>query len=323
MRAIAILVLAVWSLWLSGEPAAAEKRVALVIGNSSYQHAIKLGNPVNDSDSVAATLKAAGFDTVETRHDLGIAGMRKALRDFTDKTVNADIAVVFYAGHGIELDGTNYLIPVDAALKRDIDVYDEAISLDRILATIEPARQLRLVILDACRNNPFADTMKRTVGTRAIGRGLAKVEPNSPNTMIAFAARAGSTALDGDSKHSPFTASLVRHIATPGLDLRRAFGYVRDDVLKSTGNRQEPLVYGSLGGDDVPLVPGKEVAAAAASDPTATIRRDYELALQIGNRAAWTIFLEQYREGFYAKLAQVQLAKIAADEARVAATAKA
>ena len=108
--------------------------------------------------------------------------------------------LIYYAGHGIELDGTNYLIPIDATLETDADVLDETLSLDRVLFAVEPARQLRLVILDACRDNPFAKTMKRTVGSRAIGRGLAKVEPSSPNTMIAFAAKAGSTASDGDSQ---------------------------------------------------------------------------------------------------------------------------
>jgi hypothetical protein len=166
--------------------------------------------------------------------------------------------------------------------------------------------------------------MKRTSGSRALGRGLAKVEPTSPNTMVAFAAKAGSTALDGDGVHSPFTASLVRHIATPGLDLRKVFGYIRDEVLKNTGNRQEPFVYGSLGGDDVPLVPARPVVTAElVPDPKANIRRDYELALQVGNRAAWNVFLEHHRDGFYADLAKVQLSKIAAEEARVAATEKA
>ena len=124
--------------------------------------------------------------------------MRRALREFGTKTRDADVAVIYYAGHGIELDGTNYLIPVDATLETDTDVYDETFALDRVLVAVEPAKQLRLVILDACRDNPFAKTMKRTVGSRAIGRGLAKVEPSSPNTMIAFAAKAGSTASDGD-----------------------------------------------------------------------------------------------------------------------------
>ena len=187
------------------------------------------------------------------------------LRDFADKAADADIAVIYYAGHGIEVDGTNYLIPVDAKLERDNDVYDEAFSLDRVLVSVESAKKLRLVILDACRDNPFAQTMKKTVATRAIGRGLAKVEPASPNTLIAYSAKAGSTAQDGDGKNSPFTTALSQHLTTPGLDVRRAFGFVRDDVLKSTGNRQEPYVYGSLGGDDVPLVPAPAAAAAPAA----------------------------------------------------------
>jgi len=230
MRAFLGIVLTVWLTSMVSQPAFAEKRVALVIGNSAYQNVARLGNPANDAAAITETLKGAGFDLVETRRDLKTSEMRRALRDFSDRARDADVAVVYYAGHGIEVDGTNYLVPVDAVLERDIDIYDEAFALDRILVTIEPAKQLRLVILDACRDNPFAKTMKRTIGSRAVGRGLAKVEPNSPNTLIAFASKAGSTASDGDSKNSPFTAALVRHIAKPGLDLRKAFGFVRDDV---------------------------------------------------------------------------------------------
>ena len=324
MRAIATFVVAVCSTWLFSQPASADKRVALVMGNSAYQNVARLGNPTNDASAMTETLKNAGFD-VESRRDLKTSEMRRALRDFSDKVRDADVAVVYYAGHGIEVDGANYLIPVDGVLERDIDIYDEAFALDRVLVTIEPARQLRLVILDACRDNPFAKTMKRTIGSRAIGRGLAKVEPTSPNTLIAFASKAGSTASDGDSKNSPFTAALVKHIAKPGLDLRKAFGFVRDDVLKNTGNKQEPYVYGSLGGDDVPLVPAPPAAAASASAPipNAEVRRDYELALQLGTREGWTAFLAQFPEGFYANLAKGQLSKIASEEARVAATEKA
>ena len=126
----------------------------------------------------------------------------RALRDFADRARDADIAVVYYAGHGIEVDGANYLIPVDARLERDTDIYDEGLSLDRILIAIEPAKKLRLVILDACRDNPFSRTMKRTVASRAIGQGLAKVEPTSPNVLIAYSAKAGSTAADGDGRRA-------------------------------------------------------------------------------------------------------------------------
>src|SRR5947207_16022989 len=130
--------------------------------------------------------KKSGFDSVDVRLDLGASEMRRMLREFAGRTRDADVAVIYYAGHGIELDGNNYLIPVDATLETDADVLDETVPLDRVLFSVEPAKQLRLIILDACRDNPFAKTMKRTIASRPIRRGLAKIEPTSPNTMIAF-----------------------------------------------------------------------------------------------------------------------------------------
>jgi len=312
--------------------AQADGKVALIIGNSAYQNVGRLANPTNDAAAIASVLKSANFDVVDSRRDLSVVEMRKALREFAGKARDADVAVIYYAGHGIEIDGTNYLIPVDAQLEQDTDVYDEAFALDRILVAVEPARQLRLVILDACRDNPFAKTMKRTVGSRAVGRGLAKVEPSSPNTMIAFAAKAGSTASDGDSKNSPFATALVSHLTRPGLDLRKAFGFVRDDVLKATSNKQEPFVYGSLGGNDVSLVPAAPVAAPPAAAPAAAapvsesdakVQRDYELALAIGTSQVWAAFVARYPSGFYTELAKAQHKKAASEEARIAATEKA
>jgi uncharacterized caspase-like protein len=301
--------------------AQAQHRVALVLGNSAYKSVPRLTNPVNDANLVGDMFRKAGFRSVDIRTDLNAVEMRKALRDFGARAREAEVAVIYYAGHGIELDGINYLIPTDASLETDSDVLDETVALDRALFAVEPAKQLRLVILDACRDNPFAKSMKRTVAARAIGRGLAKVEPTSPNTMIAFAAKAGSTASDGDFKNSPFAIAIVERLPTPGLDLRKAFGFVRDDVLKSTGFKQEPYVYGSLGGEDVALVPTKPSAASA--NPQDAVRRDYELALQVGTRAVWTAFLAQYPDGFYASLAQGQLDRIAAEETRVTAAERA
>jgi Caspase domain len=323
LKVVKFLALAV--LLVFSQPAFAGKRVALVIGNAAYQNAPLLSNPRNDSATMEQTFRRAGFDVVDARHDLSALQTRRALRDFADKASDADIAVIYYAGHGIEVDGTNYLIPVDAKLERDNDVFDEAFSLERVLVAVEPAKKLRLVILDACRDNPFAKTMKRTTASRAIGRGLAKVEPSDPNTLIAYSAKAGSTAADGDGSNSPFTLSLARHLTTPGLDVRRAFGFVRDDVLKATGNRQEPFVYGSLGGEDVPLVPADAPAASSspASNPSADIRRDYELALQIGNKPAFSAFLALHPDGFYASLARLQLEKVAEKAAHLAAIEKA
>jgi uncharacterized caspase-like protein len=324
MRALGALIFAVVMAWAN--IAWADKRVALVIGNSGYQNVARLANPANDAAAIAAIFTSARFDVVESRRDLSALEMRRTLRDFADKARDADVAVVYYAGHGIEVDGANYLIPVDAQLERDTDVYDETFPLDRILVAIEPAKQLRLIILDACRDNPFAKTMKRTLGTRAVGRGLAKVEPSNPNTMIAFAAKAGSTASDGDTRNSPFAAALVNHLTRPGLDLRKAFGFVRDDVLRATSNKQEPFVYGSLGGNDVSLVPVAPEAAAAApapGSPNADIRRDYELALAVGSKTVWDAFIANYPSGFYTELARAQRSKAIAEEARIAATEKA
>jgi len=323
MGAVLRLVLIFCSVWLACGPAQAEKRIALVIGNSAYKNVPKLRNPVNDAALVGGMFKKAGFEWIDIRTDLNGAEMRKALRDFGARAREADVAVIYYAGHGIELDGTNYLIPIDATLETDSDVLDETVALDRALFAAEPAKQLRLIILDACRDNPFAKTMKRTIAARAIGRGLAKVEPTSPNTMIAFAAKAGSTASDGDAKDSPFATALVDRLPTPGLDLRKAFGFVRDDVLKNTGYTQEPYVYGSLGGDDVALVPVKPATTGPQASPEDAVRRSYELALQLGTRDGWTAFLSRYADGFYADLAKGQLNKIAAEEARTTAADKA
>ncbi|MBR0794479.1 caspase family protein [Bradyrhizobium jicamae] len=303
--------------------ASAERRIALVVGNSAYKNVPRLLNPVNDAVLMAEMLKKAGFDAVTTRLNLNASDMRRSLRDFGASARSADVVVIYYAGHGIEMDGNNYLIPTDAVLETDADVLDETVPVDRLLFAAEPARKLRLVILDACRDNPFAKTMKRTIAVRAIGGGLAKIEPSSPNTMIAFAAKAGSTASDGDSSNSPFAMALVEYLPKPGLDLRKAFGFVRDDVLKNTGYTQEPYVYGSLGGEDVPLVPAKPVAVEPQTNRDDAIRRDYELALQLGTRDGWNAFLARYPDGFYTDLAKGQLNKIAAEEARAAGAERA
>ncbi len=245
----------------------AEKRVALVIGNGAYAKVGKLANPTRDADAIAALFRKAGFDVVETKRDLALPAMHRALRDFSDRVHDADIAAIFFAGHGIEVNGTNYLIPVDATLERDTDVEVETVSLERVTQMLEHAKRLRLIILDACRDNPFVRSMKRTVASRSIGRGLAKVEVLSSDTLIAFAAKHGSTAADGEGANSPYTTAIVKHLTTPGLDLRIAFGKVRDEVLQSTAKKQEPHYYGSLGGAEIALVPAKPQPAPEPKVP--------------------------------------------------------
>ena len=229
-----------------------ETRVALVIGNSDYVSVPRLPNPQHDAAAVADALRSAGFKTVVLNDNLGAAAMRQALNDFSTEAAKADWALVYYAGHGIEVNGTNYLIPVDAKLKTDRAVRFEAVPLDAVLASVEAAHKLHLVILDACRDNPFLRDMTRTVASRSVGRGLARVEPGASATLVAYSAKAGQTAMDGTDgqSNSPFARALIRNMQKPGVEIRKFFGLVRDDVMAATGNGQEPFVYGSLGGDD-------------------------------------------------------------------------
>ena len=291
---------------LATDTAWAEKRVALVVGNSSYQTVPQLPNPSRDATSVAKMFRDAGFDTVDTQINVGNLEFKRAIRKFETIADQADIAVVYYAGHGLEISGVNYLIPVDARLASDRDAEDEAIPLERLVSSADGARRLRLIILDACRDNPFGRVMRRErkVATRAVVAGLGKVEPTNTDTLIAYAAKAGSTADDGDGLHSPFTTAVLKNLTVPGLDVRLAFGRVRDEVLKTTASRQEPFVYGALGGGNIALVPAPAVQREA---PVNDVKADYELVEKIGSKRAWEVFLGTHPAGFYADLARAQI----------------
>lgn len=299
---------------LSPSDALASKRVALVIGNSAYQHVSKLPNPSKDANAVGAMFKKAGFDTVITAHDLGNLEFKRTMRKFEDAAHDAEIVVVFFAGHGIEIGGTNYLIPVDARLATDRDAKDEAIGMDRLIESVEQGstKKLRLIILDACRDNPFAKTMKRqryaALRSSGVTGGLGAVDPTASHTLIAYASKAGSTAEDGDGENSPFTTALLKSLTIPGLDIRLAFGRVRDEVMRLTNQKQEPFVYGSLGGDNVSLVPA--IAEVAKEIDPAKIKADYDLVAQVGTKRAFEIFIGNYKSGFYVDLAKEQLAEL-------------
>ena len=170
------------------------------------------------------------------------------MRLFGRQAEDADWAVVYFAGHGIQIGGTNYLLPIDAKLESDRDVEWEAVSLPQVMNAVDGARKLRLVILDACRDNPFANQMRRSVATRSVGRGLARVEPDV-GTLVVYSAKEGEVALDDDGgANSPFAAAFVREMATPGIEIRRLFDLVRDDVMEATRRRQQPFTYGSVSG---------------------------------------------------------------------------
>jgi Caspase domain/TPR repeat/Tetratricopeptide repeat len=235
-----------------------DHRIALVIGNSAYETVPALPNPARDAALVADTLKRTGFETVMVQTNLRKDALIAALRNFAARAESADRAVVYYAGRGMEVGGVNYLIPIDAKIAADRDIGFEAVPLEQVLNAAERAKKLRLVILDACRDNPFANKMRRTlnVASRSVTRGLAAVEPDAGT--VVYAAKDGETAIDGDGGNSPFALALIKNLKTPGLEVRRLFDYVRDDVMDATSRKQQPFSYGSISGrQDFYFVAGK------------------------------------------------------------------
>jgi len=243
-RLIAVVALAAATLAGVAPAQADGKRVALIIGNSTYRNVPVLPNPANDASDVTAAFRRLGFAVTLVQNG-SFDDMRRGLLAFGQQAASADMAAVYFAGHGMEVNGENWLIPVDAALKRETDAENEAISLRSVMMQLSNTTSLGLVILDACRNNPFIANMQRTLASRAISGGLGRIEPVG-NVLVAYAARDGTTALDGDGRNSPFTTALLKNIEQPGVEVTFMFRNVRDDVMEATRNEQQPFVYGSL-----------------------------------------------------------------------------
>jgi hypothetical protein len=284
--------------------AATPARVALVIGNSTYIAAGKLANPAADARLVADSLHRAGFTDVTLQLDLTKQDFEKALRTFQKKADGAEVALVYYAGHGLEVDGRNWLVPVDATLADQRDLPFQGIDLDVVLGTVAAAKGLRMVVLDACRDNPFTRSMRRLSGTRGIAeRGLADIEVTG--TLVFYAQRAGQTALDGTNgaADSPFATAFAARIPEKGVDIRILISEVRDDVLASTDNKQEPFSYGSLPGIALELVPGTTGSGATRSDPEL---QAFNEAVSRNSVEGWDAFLKAHPAGRYATLARSQ-----------------
>ena len=236
---------------------AGPRKVALIIGNGAYKNVEPLANPPRDAKLIASTFRELGFATVTLAPDLSRDKFFATLHEFGREAEKADWAVVYYAGHGMEIGGVNYLIPVDARLKADSDAETQAVALEQVIASVAGARKLRLVMLDACRDNPFEKTMQRTIALKLVNRGFSNIEPEA-GFMVVYAAKHGETALDGDSFNSPFATVLARVIKEPRIEVRKLFDIVRDDVWKATNRTQQPFTYGSLPGrEDFYFVAGK------------------------------------------------------------------
>lgn len=321
MRIVGAVVFLITSFWL-GQPALAQQaRVALVVGNGAYEKVPELPNPTRDAADIGRALERLDFKVTQIKN-ANAQDMRKAIVEFGRSAEGADLAVVFYAGHGMEVAGENWLIPVSAELRSDSDIESEAISLRSVSLQVSKARKLGLVILDACRNNPFAAKMKRSIGTRAVARGLAPTEP-SDNVLIAYAARDGTTASDGDGRNSPFTASLLRHIETPGLEISFLFRRVRDDVMAATKREQQPFVYGSLSKEEIylkaPAASAQTPAAAISALATPSEDERFWLAIQTSTVAGlYEEFLTRYPRSGHAAEARQRIKDLKASEVAVA-----
>lgn len=285
-------------------PAVAAKRVALVIGNSAYEHSTPLNNPKNDATAMAETLSRLGFE-VTTGINLTDRTFGRTIAKFRKALPGAEVALFFYAGHGLQVHGRNFLIPVDAKIEDEDSLDFEAVRLRTVLTLMEREPRTNLVFLDACRDNPMARNLARNLGTRStvVGRGFAR-EESGIGTMIAFATQPGNVALDGDVKHSPFTKALLKYIETPGQDIANLMRRVRLDVITETSSRQVPWNHSSL---TAPFV----FKEKPSEDPVTRAESTLWEAVQTSDNAkAYTKYLEQHPKGRFVSLARIKLEEL-------------
>ncbi|WEZ82657.1 caspase domain-containing protein [Rhizobium sp. 32-5/1] len=315
------------------------KRVALVIGNSAYQHSVPLPNPKNDAQLIGETLRLAGFSVI-SGFDLSKSAMLDIVDKFTEEAYDADTALVFYAGHGLQVNGQNYLVPVDANLEKAAQLQTRTIPIDKLLAALPPAPAVNIVVLDACRDNPLGRSLAASLPagrSMGVSKGLASVQTNSVTgggLLIAYATDPGAIAGDGTDNHSPYTAALARHLTTPGLEIQSALTRVRADVSEATRGNQNPWHNASLSRE---VFLGGEPTAKAASAVTAdtmglptipaadntaidwTIEQKlWDEASKRNTVAHYELYLAKYPNGNFSTLANLNLDQLKAQKTEVA-----
>jgi hypothetical protein len=318
-----IAALSVAALLASGNAALADKRVAFVVGNGAYKNVPQLPNPVIDAKSMAKTLRNVGFDVVEGTN-LTRDKMTEKLLDFGKKAEGSDIAVFYYAGHGIAVNGTNYLLPIDADLKSEMDVkLGAAINVDLTLEQTMADAKVKLVFLDACRDNPFAAKIRSAKATTTrsltVASGLAEMK-SGEGTLIAFATGPGQTALDGENgTNSPFTRALVANITQPGVEIQQAMTKVRAQVNEETDKNQLPWGHTNLIGavylspygvpsekaGDAPNTP------AVAATPVSNVELEFWRSVKDSNKPdELNAYLSSYPNGTFKSLALARIASL-------------
>ncbi len=312
-----------------------ERRVALVIGNGAYLHTTALPNAPNDGRAIATKLRALDFEVLEGI-DLDRRNTEELIQQFARRLRGADVGLFFYAGHGLQVNGSNYIVPVDAMLEDESDLDFEAVRLDIVLAQLERQPRTNIVLMDACRDNPLARTLSRSMGasrSAAIGRGLARID-GSIGTLIAYATEPDNVALDGDGANSPFTEALLAHIDTPGLEVRQMLTRVRQQVIAATDRQQVPWDHSSLTGDfffqasaPAPDAPPVQIATLPQTPVTGPAPSNNDGAAELimwetvqnitvpeQQIAALNLYVETYPQGRFARLAEIQIASLAAPE---------
>ncbi len=318
------LLAAAFGLFVQVAQASTEKRVALVVGNSAYEHIAPLRNPSNDAADLIEKLKPLGFQ-VFGGTDLDRRSLVKALIDFGRAAGEADTALFYYAGHGVQVNGENYLVPVDALVEFEEEIDISLVTLSNVMRQLERGSKTNIIFLDACRNNPFEDKLKVSSTRAAIPmtKGLTRVQ-SGRGTFIAYATQPDAVASDGNGRNSPFTTALLSHIGTPGQTISDMMIEVRNDVMKATNNVQIPWDSSSLTGRFV-FAAGAEAApapASAAPPPAAATvneKEAYDLAVSIGTCGAFEAFVRRFPDSFFTDLAKEQAASACAPEEEVAA----
>lgn len=312
---------AFWLILAVASPALAERRVALVIGNSGYTNVPRLPNPRNDAGDMIARLKAMGFDVIPGL-DLDRNGFLNTLATFGRAAEGAEVALFFYAGHGLQVNGQNYLVPVDGKVEYEAELDIALVPVSLVMQQLARGSRVNLVFLDACRDNPFAKDLSRTLGTRsatALGRGLSRIQTAS-GTFIAFATQPDNVAQDGDGRNSPFTRALLANIEKPGLSISDLMIEVRNDVMRQTNGKQVPWDSSSLTGrfffrieGTVTVMPEAAqpgAPAAAPVDPKALELAVWQAIKDTNDRTAFERFLTDFPDGVFSSAARARIAAL-------------
>ncbi len=347
--AAAAILISILMLGIANASAATGKRVALVIGNSAYEHAPALVNPANDAADMAQSLREIGFTVVEGL-DQGNRGMREKMREFANELRGAEVGMIYYAGHGLQVNGQNYLAPIDAKLDFENDLDFETIPMEFIQRQMEREVKTMLIFLDACRDNPLSRSFKTASRSTGASRGLAAEETSAVSgTLIAFSTNPGNVALDGKGRNSPFTAALVKNIKRPGVEISTLMTDVRKDVVEATNGQQTPWINSSLlgrfyfvegnagEGDNSQKVAALDTSSENKTSDANTSSNSNSGALSQAQieKLAWDTvqdservedleaFIQTFGGGFYGKLAKIRLDSIKARQAEKAGTAAA